>query len=112
MRNAEFRSPSRSRSVATSTIYWSLFSCPRPPSRRLEIEAYEREVKVDATVCRTSDPGEDLRSFTRCPFTQTRSPAMNFIGVDLHKKSITVCVMDEKRKVLARKTLALRPTRF
>jgi hypothetical protein len=31
---------------------------------------------------------------------------MNFIGVDLHKKSITVCVMDEKRKVLARKTLA------
>ena len=30
---------------------------------------------------------------------------MNFIGVDLHKKSITVCVMDEKRKVLARKTL-------
>ena len=31
---------------------------------------------------------------------------MNFIGVDLHKKSITICVMDEKRKVLARKTLA------
>ena len=27
---------------------------------------------------------------------------MNFIGVDLHKKSITVCVMDEKRKVLSR----------
>ena len=30
---------------------------------------------------------------------------MNFIGVDLHKKSITICVMDEKRKILARKTL-------
>jgi transposase len=30
---------------------------------------------------------------------------MNFIGVDLHKKSITVCVMDEKQSVLARKTL-------
>ena len=28
---------------------------------------------------------------------------MNFIGVDLHKKSITICVMDEKRKALARK---------
>jgi len=27
---------------------------------------------------------------------------MNFIGVDLHKKSITVCVMDEKQKALAR----------
>jgi hypothetical protein len=67
-------------------------------------------VKVDATVCRTSDPVEDLRSFTRCPFTQTRSPARNFIGVDLHKKSITVCVMDEKRKVLARKTLACTQT--
>ena len=30
---------------------------------------------------------------------------MNFIGVDLHKKSITLCVMNEKLKVLARKTL-------
>ncbi len=30
---------------------------------------------------------------------------MNFIGVDLHKKSITVCVMDHNRKVLARKTI-------
>jgi len=28
---------------------------------------------------------------------------MNFIGVDLHKKSITICVMDEKRKILARR---------
>ena len=35
---------------------------------------------------------------------------MNFIGVDLHKKSITVCVMDEKRKVLARKILACTQT--
>ena len=35
---------------------------------------------------------------------------MNFIGVDLHKKSITVCVMDEKRKMLARKTLACTQT--
>jgi transposase len=30
---------------------------------------------------------------------------MNYIGVDLHKKIITVCVMDQDRKVLARKTL-------
>ncbi len=30
---------------------------------------------------------------------------MHFIGVDLHKKSITVCVMNEKQSVLARKTL-------
>ncbi len=30
---------------------------------------------------------------------------MNFIGVDLHKKSITVCVMDQNLKILARKTL-------
>ena len=29
---------------------------------------------------------------------------MNFIGVDLHKKSITLCVMNENLKVLARKT--------
>jgi len=30
---------------------------------------------------------------------------MNFIGVDLHKKIITVCVMNEKLAILARKTL-------
>jgi transposase len=30
---------------------------------------------------------------------------MNFIGVDLHKKVITVCVMSQDLKVLARKTL-------
>jgi transposase len=31
---------------------------------------------------------------------------MNSIGVDLHKKSITLCVMNEDLKVLARKTLS------
>jgi transposase len=36
---------------------------------------------------------------------------MNFIGVDLHKKSITVCVMDQNRKVVARKTLACTQTK-
>src|SRR5271165_5801545 len=47
-----------------------------------------------------------LRTFSPIPqFPQTRSPAMNFIGVDLHKKSITVCVMDQNRKVLARRTI-------
>jgi transposase len=30
---------------------------------------------------------------------------MNFIGVDLHKKIITVCVMSDQLRVLARKTL-------
>jgi transposase len=30
---------------------------------------------------------------------------MNFIGADLHKQSITLCVLDEKLKVLARKTI-------
>jgi transposase len=31
---------------------------------------------------------------------------MNFIGADLHKKLITVCVMNQNLKVLARKTLS------
>jgi transposase len=35
---------------------------------------------------------------------------MNFIGVDLHKKSITVCVMDQNRKVLARQTINCKET--
>ena len=30
---------------------------------------------------------------------------MNYVGVDLHKKSIAVCVVDEKIAVKARKTL-------
>jgi len=30
---------------------------------------------------------------------------MNFIGVDLHKKIITVCVMNEELVVVGRKTL-------
>ena len=30
---------------------------------------------------------------------------MHFIGVDLHKNSITVCVMNDERTILARKTL-------
>jgi transposase len=30
---------------------------------------------------------------------------MNFVGIDLHKKSMTLCVMDKERKILARKTL-------
>ena len=30
---------------------------------------------------------------------------MNYVGADLHKKTITLCVMDQHRKVLGRKTL-------
>jgi hypothetical protein len=33
------------------------------------------------------------------------APATNFIGVDLHKKIITGCVMNEKLSVVKRKTL-------
>lgn len=31
---------------------------------------------------------------------------MNFIGIDLHKKSITVCVVDQERNILNRKRLS------
>jgi hypothetical protein len=30
---------------------------------------------------------------------------MNFIGIDLHKKTISACVMNQDRKVLKRQTL-------
>jgi hypothetical protein len=30
---------------------------------------------------------------------------MNYVGADLHKTTITLCVMDQNRKVLGRKTL-------
>jgi len=35
----------------------------------------------------------------------TRSPEMNYVGVDLHKKVITVCVMDASRKIVRETTL-------
>jgi len=34
---------------------------------------------------------------------------MNFVGIDLHKKTISVCVVNQERKVLTRKTLACLP---
>ncbi len=30
---------------------------------------------------------------------------MNFVGIDLHKKTISVCVVNQERKVLKRATL-------
>src|SRR5262245_9159783 len=33
---------------------------------------------------------------------------MNFIGIDLHKKTISACVMNQNRKVLKRQTLPCR----
>jgi hypothetical protein len=30
---------------------------------------------------------------------------MNYVGIDLHKKTITLCVVNEKFTVLARRTL-------
>jgi transposase len=31
---------------------------------------------------------------------------MNFVGIDLHKKTITLCVVNQERKILARKTFS------
>jgi transposase len=31
---------------------------------------------------------------------------MNYVGVDLHKKTIVLCVLNQDRKVLARRTFA------
>src|SRR5215469_15726265 len=33
---------------------------------------------------------------------------MCYVGIDLHKKSITLCVVNQERRVLTRKTLACR----
>ena len=31
---------------------------------------------------------------------------MNFVGIDLHKKSISICVVNQEREVLSRKRFA------
>jgi transposase len=63
-------------------------------------------VKVDGeSLQNPSARGKLEESFPFPLFPLFWSTAMHFIGVDLHKKSITVCVMDEKQSVLARKTL-------
>src|SRR5205823_13152677 len=35
-----------------------------------------------------------------------RSPPVNNVGIDLHKNSTVLCVMDQDRRVVARKTFA------
>src|SRR5208337_2320186 len=92
-----------------------LFSRPTPHAPRPTPHASHRRPEIEAmrgrkrSTRRFAEPlslRKTLRTFSPISqFPQTRSPAMNFIGVDLHKKSITICVMDEKRKILARKTL-------
>ena len=67
-------------------------------------------MKVDATVCRTSDPGEDLRSFTHCPVYPDPEPCN-----ELHRRRPSQEVYHRLRhgreaKGLARKTLACTQT--
>src|SRR5208337_3800516 len=77
------------------------------PCRRPEIEAMRGRKRSTRRFAEPLNLRKTLRTFSPIPqFPQTRSFAMNFIGVDLHKKSITISVMDEKRKILARKTVA------
>src|SRR5271157_3666059 len=83
----------------------------RAPCRRPEIEAMRGRKRSTRRFAEPLSLRKTLRTFSTIPqFLQTRSPAMNFIGVDLHKKSITICVMDEKRKILARKTVSCTQT--
>src|SRR5208337_2808944 len=83
----------------------------RVPCRRPEIEAMRGRKRSTRRFAEPLNLRKTLRTFSPIPqFPQTRSFAMNFIGVDLHKKSITICVMDEKRKILARKTVACTQT--
>src|SRR5208283_4460715 len=79
--------------------------------RQPEIEAMRGRKRSTRRFAEPLSLRKTLRTFSPIPqFPQTRSFAMNFIGVDLHKKSITICVMDEKRKILARKTVACTQT--
>src|SRR5208337_4813943 len=78
----------------------------RAPCLQPRIEAMRGRKRSTRRFAEPLSLRKTLRTFSPISqFPQTRSPAMNFIGVDLHKKSITICVMDEKRKILARKTL-------
>src|SRR5271157_5372105 len=126
MGNAEFRRPSRSRSRNRATYFQAAGKrcCPPTSSRHLlsrltphapfsrpEIEAMRGRKRSTRRFAEPLSLRKTLRTFSTIPqFLQTRSPAMNFIGVDLHKKSITICVMDEKRKILARKTVSCTQT--
>src|SRR5208337_1264838 len=81
-------------------------SLPMSRPRRPGIEAMRGRKRSTRRFAEPLSLRKTLRTFSPIfQFPQTRRPAMNFIGVDLHKKSITICVMDEKRKILARKTL-------
>lgn len=47
-----------------------------------------------------------MSSCSDTPVPSDPETPMNFVGVDLHKKLIMICVMDEHRSVKARKTFA------
>src|SRR5271157_3529746 len=61
-------------SDSSCSSLWSPGTRMHPPHCRPRIESYEREVKVDATVCGTSEPGEDLRSFSQSPVYPDSEP--------------------------------------
>ena len=44
-------------------------------------------------------------------FPQKKGITMKFVGVDLHKQTIRLCVCDQKRTVLERKRLTCRDDR-
>src|SRR5208337_2212127 len=63
---------------------------PHASHRRPEIEAMRGRKRSTRRFAEPLSLRKTLRTFSPISqFPQTRSPAMNFIGVDLHKKSIT-----------------------
>src|SRR5271157_4210449 len=111
-RNVEKRGVQRAFKVTKRRdLYDLLATLLLPPPRRSEIEAMRGRKRSTRRFAEPLNLRKTLRTFSPIPqFPQTRSFAMSFIGVDLHEKSITICVMDEKRKILARKTVACTQT--
>src|SRR5262245_18892474 len=52
------------------------------------------------------EPVEDFRCVPNPQVPLTRRLAVTSLGIDLHKKTIVLCVMDQHRKVLKRRTFA------
>src|SRR5438045_1120796 len=60
------------------------------------------EVKATGALLRFEVIGWPSRGRTRIPHKEA---PMVYVGIDLHKKTIAACVVDQRRAVLARRTL-------
>jgi hypothetical protein len=71
----------------------------------VHLRNYERR-EFEPTSRQAPELVVNLEVLTRSPAYTVGTLTMNCVGVDLHKKTIVVCVLNQDRRILARRTFA------